>query len=155
MNRTESTYLQSRLFAGDLHEGDYKVFSNPFPIHRMEYEVARKYDANGEPYGSTFSSLNLTIALGERSNARHFLEKMNENEPSAFSVVFGGDIEDGELKSFRNLIVFWAYVVKAEESFCVVDEDKSNTFLNISMSLHEIIYLDKENSTMKVLDVQR
>ncbi|MCQ2168502.1 MAG: hypothetical protein MJY69_07575 [Bacteroidales bacterium] len=154
MSRRESNYLQSRLFIGDLHEGNYKVSSNPFSIHRMEYDVSRRHDANGEPFGSTSSTMNLTIALGERSNARLFLEKMNESEPSAFSIVFGGDVEDGVLTNFRNLIVFWAYVVKAEESFTVIDEDKSNTFLNIRMLLHEINYVGKENNTVKVLEIR-
>lgn len=154
MNRMESTYLQSRLFVGDLREGNYKVSSNPFSVHRMDYEVLRGHDANGEPFGSTSSTMNLTIALGERSNARLFLEKMNENEPSAFSVVFGGDVGDGVLTNFRNLIVLWAYVVEAEESFTVIDEDKSNTFLNIRMLLHEIIYVGRENDTEKVLKIR-
>ena len=155
MNRRESTYLQSRLFFGDLHEGNYKVSSNPFPVHRMEYDVSRGHDDNGEPFGNTSSIMNLTIALGERSNARFFLEKMNESEPSAFSVVFGGDVEGGELANFRNLIVFWAYVVEAEESFTIIDEDKTNTFLNVRMLLHEIIYVDRKNNTVKELDIQQ
>lgn len=155
MNRRESNYLQSRLFIGDLHEGNYKVSSNPFLLHRMEYNVSCGHDDNGEPFGSTSSTMNLVIALGEKSNARLFLEKMNENEPSAFSLVFGGDVEDGVLANFRNLIVFWAYVVEAEESFTVINEDKSNTFLNIRMLMHEIIYVGKESNTVKVLEIQQ
>ena len=155
MNGRESNYLQSRLFFGDLHEGKYKVSSNPYSIHKMEYVVSRGFDANGEPFGITSSAMNLTIALGEKSNARLFLEKMNESEPSAFSVVFGGDVKDSVLSNFRNLIVFWAYVVEAEESFTVIDEDKSNTFLNIRMILHEIGYVGKEVNTVKVLKIRQ
>ena len=153
MKSRDTRYLQSRLYMGDLCERDFKVFSHPFPIHSMEYSVARSHDANGEPYDRTFATMSLTIELGETSNARQFLEKMNESEPSAFSVVFGGDIQGLELIDFRNLTVFWAYVVEARERFEVVESDKSSTFLDLQMHLHEIIYVSRENNTKKILEI--
>ncbi len=146
-------YLQSRLYLGDLCERGFKVFSHPFPIHSMEYSVARSHDANGEPYSRSFAKMGLTIELGEMANARQFLEKMNESEPSAFSIVFGGDLDGIDLVGFKNLTVFWAYVVEAQERFEVVESDKSSTFLDLQMHLHEIIYVSRENDTKKILEI--
>ena len=155
MNNTNRVYQQSRLYIGDLNDNDLRINASPFPIQRMDYTVSRCHDDNGGTFGMKESLMNLTIALGENSNARGFLEKMGDIEPSAFTVVFGGVFENGILIQYDNIIVFWAYVVDAEESFQVAGDETSNTLLALRMHLDEIKYASKENDTVKILEIHR
>ena len=149
-----SNYLESRLYIGDLIEHKFRVFNTPYAVHNMEYNVFHNCDDRGMPANRTHATMNISIGLGENCIAKPFIEKMKDFDPSAFSLVFGGSVgKDNFLVDFRNVIVFRAYVIDAEEEYSNDGNGQTSTVLNVCLHLYDIDYVSKDRSSVKKLSI--
>lgn len=166
MGSSKNIYCRMYLF--DLPGAKYEVRDKGFSILKMEHDAHHDCDMCGTPGGRTFSTLHVTIDLGDESAAGEFFSRINDYTASAFSVVYNGKVEKtvskmppkkpgdpptevpgpNVLTSFMRLFVFYAYIVKAEECYSKDDDGSTTTILDLTMHLYDINYVDSDKNTV-------
>lgn len=136
--------INCMLCVGDIIGSDFAVSGSLIPVSYMEYTVFRSKNSGGKTVGHSVANMNLTLKLGEKYKARPLLELMKSTDPSPFTIMAHPVVENNRVTSFRNAMVVWGYITKAEESFVSDTADSwelNSGLLHIGLELNEIKYI--------------
>lgn len=140
----DNLLINCMICIGDIIGSNFTISGKLIQVSQMDYTVYRSKNSAGKTYGHSIANMTLTLRVGDKSSARPFLEQMKSSEPAPFSIMAHPRVDNNQITDFRNAIVVWGYVTKAEELFTSdynSSKDYTNGLLQISLELNEIKYL--------------
>lgn len=93
--------------------------SNSFTVQEFHYDYGRRRDAMGRPYGPTESAyMDFTVRVSSDASAKVFFERMKENDPYAYSILFDVYFKNmSQMSNYEDAMVARGYLVEVEEMF--------------------------------------
>lgn len=112
--------LKAMLCVEDITETGVNLTpSNSFTVQEFHYDYGRRRDAMGRPYGPTESAyMDFTVKVSSDESAKVFFERMKENDPYAYSILFDVYFKNmSQLSNYEDAMVARGYLVEVEEMF--------------------------------------
>lgn len=112
--------LKAMLCVEDITETGVNLTpSNSFTVQEFHYDYGRRRDAMGRPYGPTESAyMDFTVRVSSDASAKVFFERMKENDPYAYSILFDVYFKNmSQMSNYEDAMVARGYLVEVEEMF--------------------------------------